>query len=41
LTWGVHTSFRSYVEAVGSAIKLSDGASRTEEGAFGGRSHQH
>jgi len=34
LTWGVKASFRSYVEAVGGSIKLSDGASRTEEGAF-------
>jgi hypothetical protein len=34
LTWGVKASFLNYVEAVGGSITLSDGASRTEEGAF-------
>jgi hypothetical protein len=34
LTWGVKASFRSYVEAVGGSINLSDGATRTEDGAF-------
>jgi hypothetical protein len=34
LTWGVKTSFRNYVEAVGGSIALSDGATQTEDGAF-------
>jgi hypothetical protein len=34
LTWGVKASFRSYVEAAGGSIDLSDGATRTEDGAF-------
>ena len=34
LTWGVKASFLNYVEAVGGSITLSDGATRTEEGAF-------
>ena len=34
LTWGVKTSFRNYVEAVGGSIALSDGATQTEGGAF-------
>jgi hypothetical protein len=34
LTWGVKTSFRKYVEAVGGSITLSDGATQTEDGAF-------
>jgi len=34
LTWGVKASFRSYVEAAGGSITLSDGASRAEDGSF-------
>jgi len=34
LTWGVKASFRSYVEGVGGAIDLSDGATRAEDGSF-------
>ncbi len=34
LTWGVKASFCGYVEGVGGSIALSDGASRTAEGAF-------
>jgi hypothetical protein len=34
LTWGVKASFRSYVEAVGGAITISDGATRNEDGTF-------
>ena len=34
LTWGVKASFRSYVEAVGGSITLSDGATRAEGGSF-------
>ena len=34
LTWGVKASFRSYVEAAGGAITLSDGATRAEDGSF-------
>lgn len=34
LTWGVKASFRSYVDAVGGSITLSDGATRTEDGSF-------
>lgn len=32
LTWGVKASFRGYVEAAGGSIKLSDGATSTDEG---------
>ncbi len=34
LTWGVKASFRSYVEAAGGTITLSDGATRAEDGSF-------
>lgn len=34
LTWGVKASFRSYVEAAEGSITVSDGATRTEDGAF-------
>lgn len=34
LSWGVKASFRSYVEAAGGTIHLSDGASRAEDGSF-------
>jgi hypothetical protein len=34
LSWGVKASFRSYVEAVGGTIHLSDGATRAEDGSF-------
>ncbi len=34
LTWGVKASFRSYVEAAGGSVSLSDGATRAEDGAF-------
>ena len=34
LTWGVKASFRSYVEAAGGTINMSDGATRTEDGSF-------
>ncbi len=34
LTWGVKASFCGYVEGVGGSISLSDGASRTADGAF-------
>ena len=34
LTWGVKASFRSYVEAAGGSITLSDGATRAEDGSF-------
>lgn len=34
LTWGVKASFRSYVEAAGGSITLSDGATLAEDGAF-------
>ena len=34
LTWGVKASFRGYVEAVEGSIAVSDGATRTEDGAF-------
>lgn len=34
LTWGVKASFRSYVEAAGGSVTLSDGAERNEDGAF-------
>lgn len=34
LTWGVKTSFRSYVEGAGGSITLSDGATRAEDGSF-------
>ncbi len=34
LTWGVKASFRSYVEAAGGTVTLSDGAERNEDGTF-------
>jgi hypothetical protein len=34
LTWGVKASFRSYVEAAGGSITVSDGATVTDEGTF-------
>lgn len=34
MTWGVKASFRSYVEAAGGSITLSDGATEAEAGAF-------
>lgn len=34
LIWGVKASFRSYVEAAGGSIVLSDGATRAKDGAF-------
>ena len=34
LTWGVKASFRSYVEAAGGTISLSDGVTRAEDGSF-------
>ena len=34
LTWGVKASFRSYVEAAGGSVKLSDGATRADDGSF-------
>ena len=34
LTWGVKASFRSYVEAAGGSVTLSDGATRAEDGTF-------
>ena len=34
LTWGVKARFRSYVEAAGGSITLSDGATRAEDGSF-------
>jgi hypothetical protein len=34
LSWGVKASFRSYVEAAGGSIELSDGATRAEDGSF-------
>ncbi len=34
LTWGVKASFRSYVEAAGGSVSLSDGATRAEDGCF-------
>lgn len=34
LTWGVKASFRSYVEAAGGSIEVSDGASLAEDGTF-------
>ncbi|MFT4677644.1 MAG: hypothetical protein ACI831_001648 [Candidatus Azotimanducaceae bacterium] len=34
LTWGVKASFRSYVEAAGGSITLSDGATHAEDGTF-------
>ena len=34
LTWGVKTSFRTYVEGAGGSITLSDGATRAEDGSF-------
>lgn len=34
LSWGVKASFRSYIEAAGGSIDLSDGATRAEDGTF-------
>jgi len=34
LTWGVKASFRSYVEAAGGSINLSEGATCAEDGSF-------
>lgn len=34
LIWGVKASFRSYVEAVGGSVTLSDGATRADDGSF-------
>ncbi len=34
LTWGVKASFRSYVEAAGGTVDLSDGAAKTQDGTF-------
>lgn len=34
LTWGVKASFRSYVEAAGGSINVSDGATLAEDGSF-------
>lgn len=34
LSWGVKASFRSYVEAAGGSVELSDGATRAEDGSF-------
>lgn len=34
LTWGVKASFRDYVEGAGGSVSLSDGVTRTEDGAF-------
>lgn len=34
LIWGVKASFRSYVEAAGGSITLSDGAARDDDGSF-------
>ena len=34
LTWGVKASFRSYVEAAGGAVTLSEGATRAADGTF-------
>ncbi len=34
LSWGVKASFRSYVEAAGGTIDLSDGATRADDGSF-------
>lgn len=34
LTWGVKASFRSYVEAAGGSVSLSDCATRADDGAF-------
>lgn len=34
LTWGVKASFRGYVEAAGGSITVSDGATRTDDGAI-------
>ena len=34
LTWGVKASFRSYVEAAGGSITLSDGATRADDGSI-------
>lgn len=34
LSWGVKESFRSYVEAMGGTVALSEGVERDAEGAF-------
>lgn len=34
LSWGVKASFRSYVEAAGGSIGVSDGATRNDDGTF-------
>lgn len=34
LTWGVKASFRGYVEAAGGKVTVSDGATRTDDGAI-------
>lgn len=34
LTWGVKESFRTYVEAAGGSINVSDGATRDSDGAI-------
>lgn len=34
LTWGVKASFRSYVEAAGGTITVSEGVSVTDDGTF-------
>lgn len=34
LSWGVKASFRNYVEAAEGSITASDGATRSEDGAF-------
>lgn len=34
LTWGVKASFRSYVEAAGGSITVSEGVTVTDEGTF-------
>ena len=34
LTWGVKASFRSYVEAAGGSVSVSDGATRAEDGTI-------
>lgn len=34
LTWGVKASFRDYVEGAGGSVSLSDGVTRTDDGAF-------
>lgn len=34
LTWGVKASFRSYVESAGGSVKVTDGATRIEDGSI-------